>query len=248
MNANFRKSIVTIAAAFALSGTSSAISSTITFEDTEFSLSNYSITKSVTNQNVAIDTLATGGNPGAALRLVIDSKAGSSTSYHAFLEKSFIYDPSVSGEIYSIEYSLDKKVTSTFAIGTLGATMLIKQGDAIYSFGVSLPTTQGTFHTGSATNLKSANFSLFQGPTSGSTLHPNFTSGPLQFGFVVGWNPNGIGSTSILVDNFHVSITSVPEADSLSLAISGGLFLIFIRKSSSKFYRAKSNDSSAPDA
>jgi hypothetical protein len=215
-----------LAICFAACGPSMANQS---FTDTEFNLSDYSITKFENRQTITVSRAATSGAPGAALQVLFSTQSGISSGNVVFINNNFIYDPAAEGSITSISFSSDNLIDSEVGVGSFGTNLLLLQEGNFYRFNYPLSTTENKFQHAQSTALRSSDFSLVTSFSAGSatidsTLHPSFTSGVIKFGFDRAWNVRSSFSahnTIERLDNFSVTVTSVPEATSSALALMG---------------------------
>ncbi len=206
------------------------------FNDGTFNLSNYTINSYPTNgDTVNVTQTLTGGNPGAALEIMISAPATGSSTTYAFtyaLNNTFVYYPSVQGAITSISFSNDRNVASITgaSLGSEAATSMILQGGNYYQYEIPLPPVAGTWETASKTGLVASDYELVTNLSTdavNAARHPNFAAGPLTFGEKTGYtDPPGLPATTAenLVDNLRYDIisaptapTSVPEPGALNL-------------------------------
>jgi hypothetical protein len=200
-----------------------------TFIDSQLDTASYNITQYSGNQNIVISTIPTGGKPGSALQVTFNAGNGSSWGRALFINKNFVYNPSSQGLISSISFSSDNYIQSTLIVGTFAANLVLQQEGRFFRYGVGLGTTEGAYQSAIAIDLVSTNFveilDYSANPTvSNSNSHPDFGGSSIYFGFDRAWTSNGPRSPHTTIerlDNFQVAITSVPEADSMTLAIAG---------------------------
>jgi len=196
-----------------------------TFTDTEFLDSNWvmeTLPIGATGQSGL--QLTSGGNPGNFRKVTTYSN---SFTYMANICTAFVYDPSVSGAISSISWSVDRLNIAVFGAGQ-GQALLIKQAGKYYT---SSFTTSGSnnfsWNTIGNSGLLASNFSenLIDPGV------PNFSASgsPITFGYLTS-NGNAAG-IEVGYDNYNVNITPVPEPATLIILSAGIGSLIRKRKS-----------------
>jgi hypothetical protein len=199
----------------------SAIAAT-TFSDSAMNVDDYSLTTFAPSQTVSAFTTLAGGNPGSALQVDFQ---GTGKSFLYFLNKTFVYNPATSGAITGIDWSSDGYITNSTGVGSHFQTLLLKQGDNLYSFSKAISTAQATWDTASAIGLKSTDFSLITNlatSSQDSSSHPSFTTGgPIQFGFAGGLFVNSASRAVERSDNLFVTIHAVPEPATTALWMFG---------------------------
>jgi hypothetical protein len=225
------------------------------FTDGTFNLSSYTINSYTTNgDTVNVMQTLTGGNPGAALEVMISAPpTGGSTSY-AFtyaLNNGFVFDLSMQGVITSLSFSIDRDIASITgaSLGSEAGTSIIFQSGSYYQFVIGLSANVGKWETASATNLVAGDYDLITNLTTGdvdTSSHPNFAGGPITFGERTGWTI-GAGTpvtTGVnLSDNMSyniVSVSSVPETATfgmVSLGLVGIVVAAWKRKSQINAFR-----------
>ncbi|MBS0444491.1 MAG: hypothetical protein JSR59_00950 [Proteobacteria bacterium] len=206
-------------------GTASAV----TFSDSTFDLSNYTINTFVSNQTVSETHIPVGGNPGAALEVTMILETGPTYSGIYFLGKSFLYDPATQGAIGSIDFSQDVFAESTLPFSQLGQNPIIYQNGNYYGHFTAVQPTADIWQTASASQLHSTDFDLITSlanSTHDESQHPNFAAGAMQLGFREGWsygNAPSIGVTDVLADNYVLTLNPVPEPSASRLMLLGML-------------------------
>ncbi len=190
-----------------------------TFSDSDWTMETFptSLTGQFTEQ------ISAGGNPGAYKRV---ATINNNFTYNAHLRTAFIYDPSVSGAINSIDWSIDFKNFSAFGAGQ-GYGLVLKQSGILYrgSF-FATGTVPTLWQTNGQSALTSSNFT--EG-ISGAT-NPDFSSSgsAITFGFTTN---NGDGATiDIGYDNYRVDVTPVPEPATMAVLGLGVASLLRRRK------------------
>jgi hypothetical protein len=211
----------------------------VTFTDSTFDLTNYSV-QVFQPGGATINSYQTltDGNPGAALRSDTTIPAGGSfRTAEWWLNDSFIYDSSSEGAIQSISYSQDRYFgISGITLSAKGANLVIFQNGNYFLTSNSLPAVNNTWHTGVAMNLVSSDFNLVTDLTTWATSsasHPDFNSGTLQFGFLTGLFVNGshaVVTGDARIDNLSITISSVPLPAAIWLFGSGLLGLVGISR------------------
>jgi hypothetical protein len=212
----------------------------ITFTDTTFNPSNYSITTfQSAGETVNVSQTLTGGNPGAAMQINTTVPAGSTIALEYFLNSMFVYNPATQGAIGSINLSQDVNMQSGGGVQAESAAFLISQGGNLYFLNIPVTANAGVWETASMSGTQASNWDLI---TNVSTLatntaeHPNFSSGPLQFGFVTGWiSSSSFDYSSIqLVDNLSITVNAEPTPEPATLLLFGaglaGISVGFIRR------------------
>ncbi len=211
-----------------------------TFSDTTFNLSDYSVSKYQTGADdiATVSQILTGGNPGAALQIVINAPTGiHSTQYLS--NSTFRYDPSLQGKIGSIDASADVYVTLTAggvpaAVNEFGAFTVMQSGHT-YVYSQDVPDVVGNFSTVHFPGLKETDFSLVTDPNNifavDSTQHPNFSNGILEFG-TVGFLypfPSSPALTAVYkLDNLSFNVSAIPEPETYGMLLAGLGLLSFM--------------------
>jgi hypothetical protein len=219
-------------AAVVWAGLAAPVVNAKTFADGNFNLADYDITQLQTGGgSIDVSASSTAGQPAPSLTIITTTPASPQTQFNAteyFLGKAFTYDPTVEGAISSIDWSLDVYASiPNFNIAFLGGAIIVKQNGNIYIHGANVAPIQGVFETAAQSGVKQNNFNLMVDLTTGATnssLHPDFSSGVMQFGTISGWMmPVGLGPATVDVklDNLRIDVTAVPEPDTLALLLSG---------------------------
>lgn len=213
-----------------------------TFSDGTFNLSDYSVSKYQTGVEdvAAVSQILTGGNPGAALQLVINTPpAVHATQYLS--NSTFRYDPSLQGKIDSIDASLDLDATLTAGgipiLFSEAAAFSIMQGGHTYVYSQRVPPVVGNFTSVHALGLNETNFALVTDPNNifaaDPTQHPNFSSGILEFG-IVGFLYPFSGSPALTgvarIDNLSFNVSAVPEPETYAMLLVGLGLLSFMSR------------------
>jgi PEP-CTERM motif len=217
--------------------------STVTFTDSTFDLSDYSITTFQSGGGtISVSQTTTAGNPPPAMQ-VITTVSGSAgfLGLGYFLNPSFTYNPGAQGAVTSINFSEDINFSvSGFEVflAAEGASSVIYQNGNLYIYRFSAPVNAGVWETVGGTILQS-NYDLITNVNTlavDSTQHPNFASGPMEFGFISAWDsPSGVNPnvSTELFDNFTITVdTASPEPATFLLLGTGlaGVSVGFIRR------------------
>jgi hypothetical protein len=188
------------------------------------------------NATITVNQILTGGNPGAALQILASSPANVSfDSYQGFVNTSFNYDPSTQGALMTINASMDKYFGSNVALLSNFIRPLIFQGGNYYVAPISVPSVLATWETGSQSRLTASSFELLSFTTGqvDPTQHPNFASGPMQFGLAnhVSGSATVQINDDIRYDNLRLQLNTTPEPTSLVLfAASAVGAIVFARR------------------
>ncbi|SCY05123.1 PEP-CTERM protein-sorting domain-containing protein [Nitrosospira sp. Nl5] len=214
---------------------SSMAAASVTFSDSTFNLSDYSISTYQTGgADITVSQTLAGGNPGAALQVDTHIPASSNQIFYTteyLINTTFQYDPSLQGPIDSIEFTYDAYAALSRPASDAIAVVLT-QGGNIYSYVevISGPTLGGTFETVHAAGLKAADFSLITDLKNitavDPTQHPDFASGVLGFGvpgfyYVSGFFGVPDISSVLKVDNLSFTISAVPEPETYAMLVAG---------------------------
>lgn len=225
---------------------SSIAAANVTFSDSTFNLSDYSITKYQTNGIDVTATQTSSGNPGPALQIEMHVPRTFESVIRAtqyIINTNFRYDPSVQGAITSIDVSEDLRGVITQNGASIpfnpvggshgGGLMLIRQGEHLYTnlIGIAGPPVVGNNNFGSthADGLKASDFGLVTDAATlkiDDTQHPSFTNGVLEFGVptgIYGTNLFGFPETTAVasIDNLSFTISTVPEPETYAMLLIG---------------------------
>lgn len=155
-----------------------------------------------------------GGNSGAFRRMTHSLPGPSSIGvFHRYLPAT--YNPSVSGEIQSLDYSEDRiQINPPFGGAIIGASAALEQDGVVY-LGPDIEFTSLSWQTIEMMDLNASHFS-----SNGN--NPDFTNtgGIIHFGFTRSNTRNGsapLVTTEHGIDNWSFTINTVPEPSSLSL-------------------------------
>ncbi len=144
------------------------------------------------------------------------------------------YNPSAQGAITTIDSSFDLILFDGGDSDTVAYMILLEQDGVVYQAGYTLTTIEPTINQWvhhAYSNLTADDFlDVFS-----NTLHPDFSAsgGLMELGFISangtsGFSPTG---TSSGIDNWSVSISSVPLPPAILFFVSGLLSIMGLRKS-----------------
>jgi uncharacterized protein (TIGR03437 family) len=194
--------------------------SSVTFTDSTFSPSDYSVItwKSDPSITISVGQTQNGGNPGQALQIMYSLPGGNGNSVVGLSRPSFTYNPATQGAIQSIDFSAEKYVTytgcSSCYIDSNTARAIILQNGAYYMAVLAIPGNAGVYIRASATGLRASDFGLFDFNTGNlnTAINPNFNSGVMQFGLANRYLFTSTNSSQVDVryDNLSVTVQSVP--------------------------------------
>ncbi|WP_244859747.1 PEP-CTERM sorting domain-containing protein [Nitrosospira sp. NRS527] len=235
-------------------------SANVTFLDSTFNLSDYSISKYQTDGTDVKVSQTSSGNPGTALQIDMHVPRTFESVIHAtqyIINTTFRYDPSVQGAINSIDASADFR-GEIFQNGTSvpfnpvggskgGLQVLINQGGHLYSntLGVAGPPVVlgDSFNSGHSIGLKATDFGLltdFSTVVVDKTQHPSFTNGILELGIstgIYGKNLFGFPETNAVAtfDNLSFTVAAVPEPETYAMLLAGLGLIGFLGRQKSQF-------------
>jgi len=195
-----------------------------TFNDSDWTLV---IKTSGNGGTVSASQYTSGGNPGAYRRIENTVNAGSKSSpsvvYGFHIRSGATYDPSTQGPIAYIDYSEDSRMFSGFGDGQGTGPALLQSGKYYYASG--LYAKQSVWTTQTLSSLVAADFVNVSDPND----HPDFSASgaPITFGFVRYNSTRSAGySITAGIDNWEVSVASVPEPRSLKLFVTALALLL----------------------
>jgi hypothetical protein len=194
-----------------------------TFTDNSFNLSDYS--NVMGGDFNSVSQIANAGPDGSSALQIIRYPTKNLDFFQRdyFINKSFVYDPGVSGAIHSINYSQDywwdepSSVLGQTSISdaAVSSNLLILQNDRYYQHTGSI-FTKGVWQTGQENKVAADQFSLITDLATFAldpSLHPDFTSGIMQFGMYDGYTLNFMPSSSPLEfsswDNLSITVNSI---------------------------------------
>ncbi len=235
-----------LACGMAISATLSVAGSAhaTTFTDDTFNYSDYSSSpftqdyKSGTGTTLTSGQTASGGNPGAAYESVAHIGLNGGVLATA-VNSNFVYNPGTTGAIGTINASLDRSAGGEVTIGSYTLRILSVQDSKLYEaiFSFSGGDTS-VWHTLNETGITANDFGLFSQSDLASadfTSHPDFSGGPITFGFAMYRAGTDFAyDTTLRADNFSLEISAVPEPATwamMTLGFAGVGFMAYRRKS-----------------
>ena len=231
---------LSLAAVTCVLAASPALAATTVFSDQTFNLANYTL-GSFKDAAVTVNSYGqtlVGGNPGAALQGTVSSTGLNAQGVlFTALENVFVYDPSVSGAITSLDFSLDRFADPTnggqaVGVGSYSLRLLAQQDAQLYQatfisgpFGAP----GGTWHSLLQNGIAASDFSTLDATNftgSGAVGGLNFGGDAITFGFAMrgGGTISTLDQTNDLrADNFLLSVNSAtaPEPASWAMMIIG---------------------------
>ncbi len=204
----------------------------VTFTDTTFNISDYSISYYKTDPSIQVMVQQTqnGGNPGQALDIVYTFPPISGNDFVNLIRSSFSYDPSAQGAIQYISFSIDKYATETGCdtpscqLNPNTARPAILQNGQLYLALINVPGPAATWVTAKAAALHATDFGLFDltSGTINTAINPSFTSGAMQFGFTNRFlfQFDQTSQADVRNDNLAITVHSMPSTSPAISAIS----------------------------
>ncbi len=216
---------ITVGVGIAALLSTTALTATVTFTDTEFLLGNWNaVTVAQTNNVNTLETNEPGGNPGAMRSMrhqmgLFGSFPVSIDRAHLLVDPTRTFTPSASGAINFVNITVDGKISEAFnnsgpgAPATMRQYFAVRQGGTVFvanapAFSQNFtntawPTVGGDPGRLRLTNLTAANFAPIGGGAS-----PDFsaTGGALQFGYVRGTTTSDYLDVFHDADNFEVVV------------------------------------------
>ena len=202
--------------------------SSVTFTDSTFNLSDYSIVtwKSDSSIQFSVGQTQSGGNPDQALQLLYSLPGSSGNSMVGLPRPSFTYSPATQGAIQSIDFSVEKYGTYTGCnscpLDPNTTRLLILQNGAYYIAVINVPGSAGIYLKATAT-LHASDFGLFDFNTGNlnTAINPNFNNGVIQFGLANRYlfQFDQSAQADVRLDNLSIMVQSVPLAGSTITAI-----------------------------
>jgi|SRR5579884_1231313 len=207
------------------------------FTDNTFNLADYSVSSFQSGgATISITQTATGGDPGSALSIFTSLPFPVAESYSGtswFLNKGFVYDPASQGELQSINVSVDLFLLFTGQNPALVAfTPVIVQGGNYYSFHIPTTFTEGSYIAVAKDGLTAADFDLVTSMLDGSqnpAVHPDFSGGPLDFGFGSGLASSNVFKTvtrDARYDNLSFDLLSTTPEPKTAILVLVGLVMV----------------------
>lgn len=191
-----------------------------TFNDNDWAFSVGSIDPTM---SAGVQQALTGGNPGARRETTMNLGPlpynQTANMILRNINTTFLYDPAVSGAISEISFSFDVKATQPYLGQGFASVPLFEQNGLFYA---PLPALQNLTYSTDSWVIRAFTGALNAWDLTPGVGLPDFsaTGAPIRFGYAVATSyycPNPNGCTGITVadslDNFHVTVTSVPNQD-----------------------------------
>lgn len=201
----------------------------ITMANANWSASKFQVGASSTSHTSTQSTAGGGGTAGAAdpYMRVVHTIGGGQTSlyvFHGFLPS--LYDPTVDGEIVSVDFALAYR---TFNLA-VNLTPSLLQGGVLYRApGITMTTADTSWDTVSFTGLTATDFVGLQ-----NGLTPDFSAmaSSILFGFTTANGTVNAGVTTTSgYDDFSLTVTSeVPEPATFGLVAVGLLAAVHVSR------------------
>jgi hypothetical protein len=132
--------------------------------------------------------VSSGGNPGSYREISEQtSQPGPEQFAVAHFKSGANYDPSASGFIATIDFSIDGNCLVGGTSGAFGFGAVIRQGGVNFYGPYFTPLVGTGWQPLVANGLTASNFTSW----SGSPVNPDFSGGPMQFGYVTGQGTAG---------------------------------------------------------
>nr|WP_321403685.1 VPLPA-CTERM sorting domain-containing protein [uncultured Desulfobacter sp.] len=216
-----------------------ANAATVTFYEDTFDLSLYqSFIEQNEGASITINQLSSGGNPGEALSILTEVASGNPNhlSYEYILNTSFTFDPSITGTISEISYSMDRWIDVQGGnLASWGATLLLEQEGKYFKYRFSLSPSEQNWLNGGNSNLLATNFveiiDLALG-TVNPNSNPDFAGSEITFGVLTGWDHAGSNSVVVdnRIDNLSIVVSTVPIPASAWMLGSALIGLLSIKR------------------
>jgi hypothetical protein len=204
-----------------------------TFFDGTFNLSDYgSLLQYLSDPGMAgsVQQAVGFGNPAPSVEFIMNFPGSTQTDvgYQGLIHNGWTYDPGMQDALSSITFSEDKYIHTNGNINLTGSNIriLMLQGSNYYIAKVPVNVAFDTWESGMGT-LMASDFDYFNFMTGvlDDTIHPDFTTGVMQFGLAnyYGLQVNGPVEMDTYYDNLSIMLnqTAVPEPSSLLLLGSG---------------------------
>jgi hypothetical protein len=170
-------------------------------------------------------TTPTGGNPGAAITTTFGLVNPPSVPFFGvayYLSTKFTYDPATQGPIQTIDFALDVSLHTDGPLPpSIPAFLVIAQNSNWYAHAFSAPAVADVYQTVSAVGLGANDFGLITSQAFvalDNTQHPNFSSGPITFGFARTWSAPANSSpmnATLASDNLVIGVNTASLAPAL---------------------------------
>jgi hypothetical protein len=209
---------------------------TITFTDGTFNLADWNSTQTAGNGSLATSQQPNGGNPGTYLR--VDHLDFTYLFWATHYFAGATYNPSVSGAVASVNWSIDEYAILNFSGIGVGTAAAIRQGGQDFYYVPTLNVNSGSswLTLMNSVPLTAADFTSNSAPGA----HPDFSAagGEMSFGFVTA-NDNQQWSTSRAAgfDNWRFDVIQqqdtggqVPEPSTILMVGGAGLGLAWLRR------------------
>jgi hypothetical protein len=196
----------------------------VTFSDTEFPNSGWGLDVfTVGAGGTSSGIQVSGANPGFGRQVTNSITIGGEVyGLHRYgTSLATRYEPSVTGAITSVDFSIDSRFISGLGGLGHGISLGAKQGSVLYRAGFDTTGSTGLWETHSSTGNTAASFTPLGG---GPAIDFSSTAAPIRFGFVVSNGAvNETYSNVVLYDNFQVVIHNVPAPAGAAVLGLGGL-------------------------
>jgi hypothetical protein len=211
------RSALAILTPFAVCGP--VMAGTVSFFDGTFNPSNWTVTN-LEAGSYSVTQIASGGDPGPYQEVVLNPAAFNDIA----VMSAFTYTPSTQGAIQAVIMSLS---TINLGTSTQGDGLLIGQGSGWWYAGYG--DTNGSWQTLSTGIATASDWALASGS---GTLNFTSTGGTITFGYLAA---NTASGSSAGIDNFSVTVDSIPEPVSLTLLGVGVLCTLYARHRVKRF-------------
>jgi len=222
------------------------------FSDGTFNLNNYSISTYQTGgATIKATQVLTGGDPGAALDISTTVPAGVGESLNSrsyVVNKTFLYNPSASGEVSSVGVSADVYRLLTGAIPSLvGFSPVIYQDGNYYAYYTIVTSYDpGVYQQPSATLLPDQ-FDLITSLPSGAintSVHPDLGKDPFELGFAASLVSSGLSQAftgDFKYDNLTFDLTTATPEPSATAGVGLGMIMLALGIRKKRIGRQQAN-------